>query len=444
MITTIADFIEEFKLKGLSDIKKNEDVNHPGMIGNMYEGLTHEMLRRAVFEGFNLKIVSGKITNGKHQMSRQIDCMVVEGNGRQLPFSNDWVYHYDQVIAVIEVKKNLFSDDIQSSYGNLESVITVSKEIEKDGDPYILDIFRDTWRFLLRYELPDRSELDSLPWHEQALYHTLLMESYYPPRIVIGYYGLKTEYSLRQAFANFISESIKTGNKKDFGPLSIPNLIICGNNSIVKNNGMPFGMPFNYKETFYWHICASSNQSPLIHLLEILWTRLSYKFDLSSSIFGQDNDFLRTIKFLDCRVARYAGDTINWQYQCRPYSEEEFKEFDKGRLEPNPQWEPVFLTPFQFEIIGKLRKHNFIQIDADPEIPLIATDAGLSVNDFLAMLVETGLIYIKNNQIHFLTDKCVCASLPDGRFVAGEDKNGNFTRWIQKYMDERKKNDPKH
>lgn len=78
------------------------------MIGGMYEGLTKEIVEKSLFDGMNLRVVSGKITNqvdGK--LSDQIDCMVVIGNGTKLPYSGDYIYDIDQVIMVIEVKKNL-------------------------------------------------------------------------------------------------------------------------------------------------------------------------------------------------------------------------------------------------------------------------------------------------------------------------------------------------
>jgi hypothetical protein len=144
MIKTVSDFLEEFKAKGLAMIRVNEDIDHPGLIGDMYEGLTHAMLKEAVFQNLDLKIVSGKITNTKGQMTKQIDCMLVKGEGRKLPFTDEWVYHYSQVIAVIEVKKNLFSSDLASSYENLKSVLDVSREPEQPGEQYMTEILRDT------------------------------------------------------------------------------------------------------------------------------------------------------------------------------------------------------------------------------------------------------------------------------------------------------------
>lgn len=437
MIRTIADFLEQLKTKGLSTISENEDVNHPGMIGDMYEGLTKAILEKAIFEGFNLKIVSGKISNTKGEMTNQIDCMIVEGEGRQLPFSGDWVYHYHQVIAVIEVKKNLFTDDLSSSHENLRSVIQVSRTPEKDGENYIIRALRDAWKSMLRTELPYRHEVDSLPEHEQALYHTLLMEAYFPVRIVIGYYGFKTEHSLRQGFYKFLLNNYKKGNVRGFGPGSLPNLIICGNNSIIKNNGMPFGLPFNYSEKYYWNLCVSSNETPIVHLLEFIWTRISYKYKISSSsIFGRDMDYARTLRFIDCCVELLPESKVGWGYKYFFISAESLEEGVLAEKPELPVWEPVFLTSLQFVVLQVLIQKEFLNYTTDTDFIKAVTKEGFSVDTFIDELVATSLVYKKNSEIRFLTDMCAFAILPDGRNIAGENKNGNFTHWINNYMNQ--------
>jgi hypothetical protein len=180
MIRTVSDFLSELKSKGTELIKKYEIIDHPVLIGDMYEGLTQDLLNRAIFEGLNLKIVGGKIINSKGDVSNEIDCMIVEGEGEQVPFTEKHIYHFTQVIAVIEVKKSLYSNTLGDSFSNLKTVIDISREPEKDGDDYIIRSLRDAWRAMLRTELPKRHELDSYSETEQTIYHTLLMEAYFP------------------------------------------------------------------------------------------------------------------------------------------------------------------------------------------------------------------------------------------------------------------------
>lgn len=113
------------------------------MIGNMYEGLTKEMAEKSLFDGMDLKVASGKITNqvdGK--ISKQIDCMIVIGEGTEIPYTKDYIYDIDQVIMVIEVKKNLYSKELSDGYDNLRSVTNLQKPTRDLKLDPIEDAFR--------------------------------------------------------------------------------------------------------------------------------------------------------------------------------------------------------------------------------------------------------------------------------------------------------------
>lgn len=79
-------------------------------------------MSKAIFEEFDLKVCSGFIENSDKEVSKQIDCMIVTGEGKKIPYTNDYIYDIHQVIAVIEVKKDLFSRTLESAYMNLLSV----------------------------------------------------------------------------------------------------------------------------------------------------------------------------------------------------------------------------------------------------------------------------------------------------------------------------------
>jgi len=436
MIKTIADLLEEIKAKGTELIKKYEIVDHPVLIGDMYEGLTHEILNKGIFEGLNLKIVSGKIKNAKGDVSGEIDCMLVEGEGDKLPFTEKYIYHFLQVIAVIEVKKTLYSNALHDSYSNLKTVIDVSREPEKDGESYIIHALRDAWRSMLRIELPKREDLHLYTEEQQYIYHTLLMEAYFPLRIVFGYFGFKTEFSFREAFANFLGSKAEKGPARGFGAGSLPNLIICGKYSIVKNNGMPYAMPFSNEE-FYWPILVSSHENPINHLLEFIWTRLSYKFNISSSIFGYDFDSEPVHKYINCKLGTYKEGNFGWMYNYYPFSEQILSEARSEKI----SWAPKFLSKKQFIVILRLCQNEYINYVNDTEFIQSITEDGESLEEFIKTLVETALVYARNNEIRLLTDECQIMILPDGRYCAGENKNAELARWLNKYMNDRKAGD---
>ena len=54
MIETVTDFLEEFKKVSLEKIKKDQsNISHRPTIGNIYEGLTAEILNKAIFKNLN-------------------------------------------------------------------------------------------------------------------------------------------------------------------------------------------------------------------------------------------------------------------------------------------------------------------------------------------------------------------------------------------------------
>ena len=54
MIETVSDLLEQIRDKGIQQIiEKDSDVKHGPTIDNIYEGLTKEMLNKAVFKGLS-------------------------------------------------------------------------------------------------------------------------------------------------------------------------------------------------------------------------------------------------------------------------------------------------------------------------------------------------------------------------------------------------------
>src|SRR5437899_10556118 len=103
-IVTVADLIEKLIEVEQAKIAEFGDISHPVAIGDMWEGLARRVAGETVLPGTGLKIVEGFIS-GNRQLSRQIDCMIVIGEGRQLPNTNHWIFPAPQVVAAVEVKK---------------------------------------------------------------------------------------------------------------------------------------------------------------------------------------------------------------------------------------------------------------------------------------------------------------------------------------------------
>lgn len=83
MIETVSDLLEQIRDKGIQQIiEKDSDVKHRPTIGNIYEGLTKEMLNKAVFKGLGISVVLNSfIYNDSGAVSDEMDCMIVVGDG---------------------------------------------------------------------------------------------------------------------------------------------------------------------------------------------------------------------------------------------------------------------------------------------------------------------------------------------------------------------------
>ena len=78
MIRTVSDilncFIEEERKK-----LDQFDLKHGPTIGSMYEGLTADVLNKAIPPHLDFRIESGVIYDDTNIMTGEIDCMIVRG-----------------------------------------------------------------------------------------------------------------------------------------------------------------------------------------------------------------------------------------------------------------------------------------------------------------------------------------------------------------------------
>lgn len=421
MIKSIAEFLEELKKNGIELIKTAEYVNHPGLIGDMYEGLTSNLLNSAIFDGLNLTIASGKVKNNSGEVSSQIDCMLVIGDGEDIPFTNKKIYHYSDVIAVLEVKKNLNKNEILDSFSKMKSIANVSSNADYDGESYMMQILESAWNNLTNTQLPKRENVEKLPEYLQYVYHTLFMEAFLPLRIVFGYFGYKTEYALRNGFINMLSEKANKGGEKGFGIGSFPSLIINGNSSLIKANGMPNAVPF-HEEDFFWSIYLSSNKTPLLQLLESIWTRLSYKFGIpSKNLFDDDLEIEFLHRFIDCKFDRI-GNKVGWSYNYIELTQEQLE-----MESPNIKWEPVELSKKEYLIVNKLFQKGELEINE--ELELFVKKQNINLEEMLKHLHKARLIFYDKKRIWFSTKECVLGC-KNGKMYAGEDVHGLMTKWL--------------
>jgi hypothetical protein len=427
-ITTIADLINEF-VQAEVEILNQFNIKHPTTIGTMYEGLTAKILNSTLLQGLNLRVVKNSFINGS---DTEFDVMLVEGEGKIIPYSDRFIFEPEQVIVVIQVKKNLYSKDIEEGYNNLKFLVDYFDSVE--SKKYVKRLFRDSFKQICRKDI---TALDSgeLTENEKLIFFTLWTEASLPVRIIWGYNGFKSEYSFRDSFYDYLSKNISTDldNKiEGFGPQNFPNLIICGQYSMLKNNAMPFIQPVS--SDGWWSFYASSSYNPTYFFLELVWTRLSYRYEqLPTEIFGEDLDMQPANKYLDCRLKKLNGQ-LGWDYNNILISNEDLKANTEVI-----QWEPVELDLTQHTIIEELCKHYEIDLDTDKDLENFIIKNGYpSLSEFINNLKGTGLVYIENNKLRLLTEQCQCV-IQNGKFYAGENKTGRLINWSLKEQKKKKK-----
>jgi hypothetical protein len=428
MIETVSEFLEEFRAFALKKIKLDDsDIVHKPTIGNIFEGLTSNLLNKCVFKGLGLKIVEKSfIYNKSGIISPEMDCLLVVGDGIQISFTNQFKYHVKNVVAVIQVKKNLYANDIDDSYQNLKTVIDISEP--RQAEPFVRRLQRDSYKILTSKELPNTDRRTRLTEREELLYHFLMMEAFHPLRIVIGYYGYNDEYRLREGFVNKLQDLVKDGPIKGYSPGSFPNLIICGNNTIIKNNGMPIGAPLRDTD-FYWPILLTSNEKPMYYLLELIWTRLSYKFEISSKIFGDDFHYNTLHAFLSCKERKIDEDSWGWEYS--------YHDLDRKQLsEPieREEWKPIELTKAQYSVLFRMSKAGAIDLYNDSQLHDFLKSENVELSSFIDNLVKTKLVYVDEGKMDFLVDELLMTFTPEGKVFGGENKNGQMANYFLKRM----------
>ena len=420
MILTVSDFLDRLREKEYEQLKR-QNITHRPTIGDMYEGLTQDILDRAFPSSSEIDVVAGFISDASGNLSGELDCMVVSGPGEVIPYTDKKKFIIDDVVAVIQVKKNLYSKALKSGYANLASVNKFSATGNKN-----VSLLRDAFQGITRRAFPDNSELDSLSWEIQMIFHTLKMELLNPARIIFGYGGFKTLSSLRKSYVEFLNDQVVGGPAKGYGISNFPSLICCGKHCLVKSNGMPFATPL--EQDGHWPAFGSVTANPVELLLQIIWTKLVYEHKLPSSVFDEDKYLQPMQRFIDAKPVK-SDEIKGWMYRFHDAPDEIVDE-------PNPRskvWEPIFLNNTQFSIINQLCLD--IEIDVtERSFSEFIVHEGYTVETFVESLSHVGLATRKNNSLVLLTKSCECVVLADGRLAAAENCSGRLTRWVSDFM----------
>ncbi len=420
MIETVASLIEELKNQELIILDKFA-LKHAPTIGEMYEGLTSDILKKAIPPHLGLQFVSGVIYDNSEKMTKQIDCMLVKGEGIEIPHTGKYKWHIKDVLVVFEVKKTLYSKDLEDAFKNSSSVHECFGRYFNSGEcEFELDssLLKRNFSEITRIVPPDYSKLNQLDYSLEMIYHILLMEQVSPIRIVLGYHGFKSEYNFRKSMIEFLGDNLLS---KGFGVGSFPQLIISDKFSLLKINGCPYTIPM---QDDYWDFYVSTSTKPIKLILEFIWTKLAKDYSLGG-LWGEDLKIEQLNKFISGKSIK-KGKFYGWDYKIAEISKAKLEEIIDEK-----EWSPTFLDEPQFVIINKLCYESKVNIN-DPDIVKYIESKGWQEKEFVQSLLDTSLVALDKNCLVLITDACQCAILSDGKFVAGENNSGRFTRWMDK------------
>lgn len=425
MIKSVADILKAFMDEEAEKLGEY-DLKHCPTIGDMYEGLSTDIVKKSIPEGLGLKIVDGFICGHDGKQSGQIDCMLVKGGGEKIPYTEHYKWHIKDVIAVFEVKKNLFGADLKDSFEHLREVsyqyIDYLDAGGTKGDVLKVRPAYVTFSRLTGKMAPPYSEHETLDPKDALIYHTLLNELLAPVRIVWGYNGYASEKSLRKGMIDFLSDQ---GSGQGFGVPSFPHLITCNGHSLFKSNGFPYDPQMI---NGVWEFYLSSQNNPVAIMLEFIWTRLELVCDVSLP-WGDDLELESASLFLGAEPIK-DEELEGWMYKYHDYQDPE--EGDDEDRQPQ-EWQPILIDAAQHVILNRLCSDGKLDITSSDLVDFI-TKEGESMSDFMQRLLETKLVALNGNDLHLITEKLMLACTPKYGFVAADNRDGRFTRWLEKEM----------
>jgi hypothetical protein len=423
MIKTVAEMLQGFIQE---ETKKLDSyaIKHGPTIGDMYEGLSTELLNRSIPEQLNLRIVSGFVTDGGEHLTGQMDCMLVQGEGEQIPYTNSYKWHVRDVLAVLEIKKNLYSKDLIDSFLKLRQVSeSYSKYLfeGKQENNRRVDLSSSYRIFsqITGVSAPDYHEREKLSKENELIYTAVFMEQLTPLRIVLGYHGYSTEHSLREGLVKFLEEQ---GSGPGFGVSSFPQLIVCGSHSLVKANGRPYSSPMRNE---YWDFMCSSRANPIIFILELIWTKLELEFNVRMP-WGDDLETETLNEFLRAKPV-FGEEQSGWYLM---YDELSAKTLESRAT--SSKWEPLEVTSAEFTIFSRLTNED-VDINDTDFIDFAEKEAG-SVGEFIKPMILSGHVSLDDSLLKLTTESLVAVISSDGKFLVAESNTGRAGAWLKQTL----------
>lgn len=410
MIKNIADFARSIYRKDFPSIQEALDsLTHPGTIGDIYEGTTLKIINQVIGNIPDIKVCEGFIKNYRTgQISPQTDAIIYFGEEEIIQNTTHKIVPIDNVIAMIEVKKNLGFEELYDFYDKQGKVYEICDNLT----PFDKELFCQIKQSVfgqLDFNEDDAKDKSKLHFY---LYNILKVENAEPLRICLGYYGFKKEKTLRDNLIKVIDKRNKN-NLPHTGMNSLPSLIVAENNCLIKMIGSPWTCAFSDP----FHILESTRCDGLYILIKALSSKIESKTNVRFNYDLDDYSSISMNSFLMASINEENNDSTQ-------YYMEEGQISGFSSIKP---YCPVEISDYEYIVISELCNLSY---DQSPRIKIDdQLFGGHNLEVDLQNLLKFRIVAFNDGYVELITISCSCG-IWDGKFYVGENCSGQFDKWM--------------
>ncbi len=401
------------------------DMPHMPTLGNAYEEITKHGIDKdfVIPRSLDLRVVSGFIEISDVQLPQQIDCMLVEGEGKRYGLTDQYIYDIGDVLCIFEVKKTLAKAEYIDALDHLGAIRrSFSEYFEakiKTGsfEPEIIHA-RKLFAQITGKIAPEKyRDIRLLPEVEAILFYTLIQEQYAPVSIVHGYGGYKTEKGFRTAFIDIIEERGKI-NGQGLGVPNLPNLVISNDYCLIKGNGHPYLVMRDDQ----WIAMFSTRHNSARIILEIIWAKIASRFQAHMP-YGDDLSVENCAPLLVAEPKKI-GEQVGWFYQSLEYKEKNLVRDEESA------WEPESIGPAEISAINLMAmRGGYLELDDALDEYLMHSHASSSIQ-VIDNLVKTKVFAKTGNYLRPIGRLTHVLTNDDESGYVATDRN-RFDAWCK-------------
>jgi hypothetical protein len=422
MITNVAELLRDLMSAEAENISK-QGITHPPTIGAMYEGLTRDVLDRSLPPTLGLKVVHGFVEGVDGNLSNETDCMLVAGEGRKLPHVESFVWPVRQVIATFEVKKSLYGADLKDAFVKQQKIGKMFNEHMKSAQEKVdLSPVLRAFSQVFGKHLASYDAARTLPDLEKIVFHLLVTELLSPIRVIFGYEGYVDENGLRRGMTDFLEASMTADGAEGYGAFSLPNLIVCRSNSILKLNGHPY---LACSKDDWWDILVSNCENPIRILIELIWTRLENQFKIE---LPHDDNLKkeRLAPLLRGKIRKIDPDKWGWIYEAIEVPKDTLA---KRRAE---EWKPEEVNSNEWAVATIATDKGYVDV-RDSELEQFAKENATSSRTLVDALVLKRILAWDGEHIaRPIHERITSVYTPQGKILLSANANMTGEWLIQK------------